>query len=51
MDRRQFLYALTTFAASLGPGRFPLLAQDTKEGPGTLRGMLIIDTHTYPQEC
>ena len=36
MNRRQFLYALTTFVASLGFGKIPLSAQD-KEGPGALR--------------
>ena len=34
--------------ASLGLGRIPLLAQETKEGPGTLRDMLIIDAHAHP---
>lgn len=48
MNRRQFLYTLTTFFASLGLGKIPLLAQETKGVPGVLRDMFIIDAHAHP---
>jgi hypothetical protein len=46
MNRRQFLYALTTFAASLGFGKILLLAEESKEGPATHSDMPIIDSRT-----
>lgn len=48
MNRRQFLYALTTFLTSLGLGRIPLRAQETKIISGALKDMLIIDAHAHP---
>ena len=48
MNRRQFLYALTTFLMSLGSVRIPLSAQERKEATGVLRDVLIIDGHSHP---
>jgi microsomal dipeptidase-like Zn-dependent dipeptidase len=48
VNRRQFLYGLTTFVASLGLGSIPLLAQETKRVPGVLKDMLIVDAHSHP---
>jgi membrane dipeptidase len=48
MNRRQFLHALTTFSLSLGLGKIPLLAQETKRVPGLLKDVLIIDAHAHP---
>jgi microsomal dipeptidase-like Zn-dependent dipeptidase len=48
MNRRQFLYALTTFLMSLGSVRIPLSAQERREVSGVLRDVLIIDGHSHP---